>query len=262
MSYQGQEMRLGTAFDITERKIADERLRSLTSELISTEERERRRVAIFLHDVVGQALALCKMKIRSMQKSGSSASEDPGLQEILSLVDDSIKNTRSLTFDLSPPLLYELSFPVALRSLTEQLLDQQSIQFDFGYDGAPITLNDETKVITYHVVREVVINCVKHAQATHVSLNLAVRDTTLLIVVADDGVGLKTECKQGTPGSQGFGLFNIRERLAGLGASLEISSRQGQGTRVTISIPMNIPTAETNEHHSKHENTHHTGRRS
>lgn len=246
MTYQSAEMMLGTAFDITERKAADQKLRSLTSELISTEERERHRVAIFLHDEIGQALALCKIKLRSIQKSNPILNDESNLREILHLVDDSIKNTRSLTFDLSPPILYEMNFPLALKLLTEQLLDGHSIQLEFSSDGKPFTLKDEMKVITYHVVREIVINTIKHAQAHQVTLDLAVQNDRLLITVADDGIGLKAQCGEGVPGSQsGFGLFNIRERLSHLGGSLELHSSEGQGTRATISIPMNAPTIDT-----------------
>jgi PAS domain S-box-containing protein len=243
MTYQSAEMVLGTAFDITERKTADEKLRLLTSELISTEERERHRVAIFLHDEIGQALALCKIKLRSMQKSGSHINDESNLREILQLVDDSIKNTRSLTFDLSPPILYELNFPVALKLLTEQLIEGYSIHLEFSSDGTPIALKDEIKVITYHVVREIIINTIKHAKARQVTLDLAVRNGRLLITVTDDGIGFSAECGEEVFGSQhGFGLFNIRERLSHLGGALELHSGEGQGTRATISIPITTPT--------------------
>jgi len=243
MTYQSAEMVLGTAFDITERKAADEKLRSLTSELISTEERERHRVAIFLHDEIGQALGLCKIKLRSMQKSNLLINNEPNLREILHLVEDSIKNTRSLTFDLSPPILYDLDFPAALKLLAEQLLEHHSIQLEFSSDGKPIALKDEIKVVAYHMVREIVINTIKHAQAQRVTLDLTARDGRLFIAVADDGIGFKTECGEGIPESQrGFGLFNVRERLSHLGGSLELHSSEGQGTRATISIPITAPT--------------------
>jgi signal transduction histidine kinase len=216
--------------------------------LITTEERERRRVAVYLHDVIGQALAFCKIRLRSIQKSGSHTIADTDLHEILRLVDDSIKNTRSITFDLSPPVLYEMNFPTALRSLTEQLLEPHSIRLDFTYDDMPITLNNEVKVIAYYVVREIVVNCIKHARANRVMMNLTVQNGSLVITVADDGVGFQEndDIKSETV-HRGFGLFNIRERLFHMGGLFEMHSNEGQGTTVTISIPMNTSTIDPGE---------------
>jgi PAS domain S-box-containing protein len=239
IGFHDEEMRIGTAFDITDRKNSDEKLRSLTSELISTEERERRRVAIYLHDVIGQTLALSKIKLRSIQKSDPARVEPSHLQDVLDLIDDSIKNTRSLTFDLCPPILYELSFTAALRSLTEQLLEPYGIHLELRCDDESIPLKDEIKVVAYHAVREIIVNTIKHAHATRVTLHLGVRDSRMWITISDDGTGFTTSEDEGhIRATHGFGLFNIRERLSHLGGSLEIHSTSGNGTTASIEIPV------------------------
>lgn len=241
IDYAGKPMCLGTAFDITDRKNADERLRSLTSELVLTEERERRRVAVFLHDVIGQALALCKIRIRSLQKRSAAAQAEPDLGEVLGLVDESIRNTRSLTFDLCPPVLHHLAFPAALRSLVEQLLSGHDLVLEFSDGGAAVALKEEKRLVAYHVVREIVVNSIKHAHAHTVHLNVGVDDGTMTITVADDGVGF-CDAAAGPAGSNGgFGLFNIRERLAGLGGALDIRSDNGRGTVAIVTIPTDEP---------------------
>src|ERR1051326_6554004 len=110
IKYQGMPVRLGTAVDITDRKQGEEKLRLLASELSLTEERERRRMASYLHDVIGQTLGLCKIKLRGIQRSASPQGSNSGLQELLELIAQSINNTQTLTCDLCPPILYELSF--------------------------------------------------------------------------------------------------------------------------------------------------------
>ena len=108
---------MGISEDITERKEAEakllayqEQLRALTSELILVEERERRRIASELHDQIGQNLALCKLKVAALEKSRGAGCLKEELSAVRRLLECSIQDARSLIFDLSPPVLYELGF--------------------------------------------------------------------------------------------------------------------------------------------------------
>ncbi len=119
--------------DITERKASEEKirvyeeqLRSLASELTLLEERERRRIANDLHDHIGQNLALSKIKLGELRASVSSSLVKP-LHEIHGLIEQTIQYTRSLTFELSPPILYELGFEAAVEWLAEQIQEKHGI---------------------------------------------------------------------------------------------------------------------------------------
>ena len=237
--FQGLPATLGTAFDITERKLAEDKLRLLTTELTLTEERERHRMATFLHDVIGQTLALCKIKIRGIQKSAIPDPWSGSLSEVRDLVDLSIRNTQSLTFDLCPPILYELSFEAAAGWLADQFHQQHGIEFIVHDDGAAKPLTEEMRAILFQALREIYVNVVKHAAATKVDVALSRCGQNIRIVVRDNGGGFDVETlRHPEPDRGGFGLFNIRERLKYLGGSMDVSSAKGAGTCVTIDAPL------------------------
>jgi len=241
IQFQGEAVRLATAFDITERKQAEGKLRSLASELSLTEERERRRMATYLHDVIGQTLALSKMKIRGLERTGLPPVHQQSLEAIRVLIDQSITDTQTLTFELCPPILYELSFEAAIEWLTERMESQHGIAIEFHNDRHPKKLSEEVKVLLFHAVREVLVNIIKHAEARRAVVLLSHLDGSMQIEITDDGKGFDMARKSGSSaGGGGFGLFNIRERLAYLGGNLEIKSQAGEGTRVTITSPLQI----------------------
>jgi PAS domain S-box-containing protein len=239
IQFQGNRVRLATSFEITERKHAEGKLRSLTSELSMTEERERRRMATYLHDVIGQTLALGKMKIRSLEKSGLPQPHQQLLGDLRDLIDQSITNTQTLTFELCPPILYELSFEAAIGWLTERLENQHGLKIEFHDDRVPKLLSENVKVLLFHAVREVLVNIIKHAEAGHASVSLSRSGDSMRIDITDDGIGIDAARKSKSSfNGGGFGLFNIRERLAYLGGRLEIGAHEGGGTHVTILAPL------------------------
>jgi PAS domain S-box-containing protein len=254
IDFQGMSVRLGTASDITERKLIEQKLRLLTSELSITEERERRRMASYLHDVIGQTLTLCKLKIRSIQRSTSSDSSERTLQELRELIEQSITNTQSLTFELCPPILYELNLESAIEWLAEQFQMQHSMIFEVEDDGRPKPVRIEDRVILFQAVREVFMNVVKHSGAKKVRIRVGREDSTIRIVIHDDGVGFDVDAKAipDKAAGGGFGLFNIRERLGSLGGLLSIDSSPEKGTTVSISSPL------TDERHAAADTSLHT----
>jgi PAS domain S-box-containing protein len=239
IQFEGQPVRLATAFDITKRKIAEGKLRSLASELSMTEERERRRMATYLHDIIGQTLSITKMKIRTLQKSGPPAGQERALADIRDLIEQSIGDTQTLTFELCPPILYELSFEAAIEWLAERMAKQHAIAIEFLDDQQVKPLSEDVKVLLFAAVREILVNVIKHAEAKHAVVGLSREDGVMRVEVSDDGKGFDGVRKTDSAfGGGGFGLFNIRERLTYLGGHLDICSEPGSGTRVTIRAPL------------------------
>jgi PAS domain S-box-containing protein len=246
VEFNGAASTVGTGFDISERKEAErkilanqEQLRSLASELSSTEERERRRMAVFLHDSIGQALALCKIKLGTIQRAAEKAGLEEAIKEIRSFVDLSIRNTRSLTFELSPPILDELGLTATIEWIAEQMQSQYGVRISIQGEKEKYPLNDEVRALLFHAVRELLVNVVKHSHATNVVINVIRKSHDICITVADNGVGLEPE--GGThrlSANRGFGLFSIRERLMHLGGQMEIDAAPGRGTRVTLQAPL------------------------
>lgn len=232
--------------DITELKRAEEKLhsyqeqlRSLTSQLSLIEERERHRIATEIHDNIGQTLAFCKIKLGALRESVPNSLVEY-VDEIRDHIEETIQYTRSLTFEISSPILYELGFEAAVEWLTEQILNRYGIMSHFEDDGQSKPLNDEARVLLFQTVRELLVNVTKHAQALNAKVSIQRDDDKILINVEDDGVGFNTTEIDSYLGTSSFGLFSIRERLRHLGGHLEIKSKPGHGTWVAIVVPLKL----------------------
>jgi signal transduction histidine kinase len=228
-----------------ERKIrADqEQLRSLTAELVLAEERERHSVAMALHDSLGPILAFSKRELGTLQKSVSKTAADT-LKNIGDNISQAIKQTRNLTFDLSPPALYTFGLETAVAELTERFGEDQKLKIIFENTDEPKPLTDHVKVLLYRSIREILINIVKHAEAKSVRLVLSKTYDKIKIVVEDDGKGFNVSDLDSRPGgTKGFGLFSIRERLMHIGGSFNIQSGMGRGTTVTLLAPLDLKEA-------------------
>jgi len=232
--------------DITERKRAEderreyqERLRRLAAELVQAEERERRRLAANLHDEVGQHLAAAKMMLQALEQTARDSDLAEPLARARELVAEAVEHTRSTVFDLSPPVLHELGFEAALESLVERTRNLHGISVTLEEDGPSIPLSEEVRVVLYRSVRELLHNVVRHAAATRAAVAVRRNDDHIRVVVEDDGVGFEPDAVRGRGDfSAGFGLFEIRERLDYLGGSVDIRSAPEEGTRVTLTAPL------------------------
>lgn len=245
----GRVVRLeGTAQDITELKRAEEallvyqqQLKSLAEELCRAEERERRRIATDLHDQIGQTLAFAKIRLGALSGLGGAAEQARTLAEIGEALDRAIQEVRSLTFQLSPPVLYEVGLEAALESLAERFQQEHGFRVEFRDDGLPKPVAGEVAITLFQVVREVMVNIVKHARAKTVKIALAAADTSIKITIEDDGAGFDVTSVLQQRGSQrGFGLFNIQQRMAHLGGGLAIRAEIGRGTTVFLQAPLLI----------------------
>ena len=236
----------GIFWDITERRQAEEKLaiyqeqlRSLASELSLAEERLRRRIAIDLHDHISQNLAISKIKLESLRGEISSPELSGDLEKICDLIAQTIESTRSLTFEMSTPVLYELGFEAAVKWLVQQTRQKHGLSADFQDDGRAKPLHDDIRILLFQSVRELLANVVKHAKAHSVVVSTQCVGNEVHVCVEDDGVGFGAS----KPGAMhyeagGFGLFSIRERLDRIGGRLDIESPPDKGTRVTLVAPI------------------------
>jgi signal transduction histidine kinase len=181
---------------------------------------------------------MSKVKLDGLRSQAPSAVLAKELDEICRLLDRALQDTRSLTFELSPPVLYELGIEAALESLVERMQQVNEIKIKLSVRGRPRPLSEDTAAFCFRAVQELLINVVKHARARNVKVSIGRDSDWISIMVADDGIGFETsEAFMRLGGKKGFGLFSIRERLQHLGGSLKIDSRVGQGTRVTLVAP-------------------------
>lgn len=244
--FDGRAARLVLVNDITERRRVEranaayqEELRRLASEMSLIEERQRRRIATEIHDQVGQVLAMAKIRLGALQAADSLERCHMKADEIREFLEQAIAATRSLTFELSPPILYELGLEAAVQALCEKFQQEHAIRFRFVSDRQPKPLSDDVRVLLFQAVRELLVNIVKHARALNVEISCRRDEAHLRIVVVDDGRGFEpTAAPVQPPASCGFGLFSIRERLRHLGGEMTVDAAPGCGTRVTLAVPL------------------------
>jgi PAS domain S-box-containing protein len=244
--YEGRPAILGNVVDITASKRAGEelltyhnRLRSLASELSLAEEGERRRIATEVDNRIGQNLAFAKLLLGTLLESVNDPYHRADVGEVSKVVDETIKDTRSLISELGSPVLYELGFVPAVQWLVQQTSKRLSIPIDFEDDGHPKPLSDDIRVILFKAVRELLANVIKHSQAQKAKVTIARKEDQIQINTRDDGIGFDlTEVGPGMGKRGTFGLFSIRERLEPLGGQMKVASQPGQGTQVVLVGPL------------------------
>ena len=218
---------------------SQERLRALATELALAEESERRRIAAELHDRTIQSLGMSRIKMGALLKSKEPAEREEISRDLLGLIEGAIHDTRSLIFELSPPILYELGLESAVEWLVERLEERQGISGTFQGDRAAKPLAQDLQVALFQAVRELLQNVGKHARATRFEVTLTRDGQRIRVSIEDDGVGFDPAIlSESSPPGRGYGLFSIRERLGLLGGTLEIESNSGTGTRVLLSAPL------------------------
>ncbi|MBW1709365.1 MAG: PAS domain S-box protein [Deltaproteobacteria bacterium] len=231
--------------DVTERILAEnkilkyqEQLRVITWELSLAEERERRRIAIDLHDKVGQTLAMSQFNLKRLHQAVGSNDINASLENIIQLLDVAISDMRSLTFDLSPPALYELGLDAALDELADQLQQEYGLPITVKDDGQSKPMSENARVILYRATRELMLNVVKHAQARQMIVSINKKNGKISVEVSDDGVGFNTtQIFKRLARTKSLGLLSIRERLNPLNGEMDIISTPGKGTVVTMKLP-------------------------
>ena len=215
-------------------------LRSLTAELVLTEERERHEIATALHDSIGPILAFSKRELGTLQKSAPTAIAD-SLKNIGVNISQAVDLTRTLTFDLSPPTLYTLGFETAIEELTERFCEEHKLGYSFSNSDEPKPLTDHVKILLYRSVRELLINIAKHARAKIVKVAVSRAKNDIRVTVEDNGRGFDASAfNTASHRPRGFGLFSVRERLRHIGGKLEIESKRGKGTHITLTAPLKI----------------------
>jgi PAS domain S-box-containing protein len=243
----GSPLILEMGTDITERKQAErriladqEQLRALTAELLMVEEQERRKIAAELHDSVGQILAFLKIELGDLQRTGLAKESVNTVRHIREQVEQAIKQTRTLTFEMSPPELYTLGLDPAVEELAQRFTEARNFKCSVECVGRPKPLTDPAKILLYRSIRELLINAAKHARAEAVRIRIYWLEDGIRITIEDNGTGFDTARLDGTLCDKpaGFGLLSIRERLTHIGGSLDIRSSSGKGTKITLSVPV------------------------
>jgi signal transduction histidine kinase len=215
-------------------------LRELASELVLSEERERKRIATVLHDEICQTLAVAKMRVDMLQKASVDKESTKTIREASEFLAQSIREARALMNEVGNPLLFDMGVAAACSSLAERLMAGHPVRIRCDIQDSLKDLDPDVKAILYQVTRELLNNVVKHSGAHDAGVAIRTDDGLIHIEVRDDGVGFDPRMLGAPTAEGGFGLFSIQERLKAFHAHFRIESAPGKGTVVKASIPLGL----------------------
>jgi PAS domain S-box-containing protein len=238
---------LGIGVDITERKqaeetvkVAHERLRLLSRRLFTAQEEERRRVAVELHDQLGQVLTAVKIDLTSLARLSDEAARAARLCEAIASVDRATETVRSLALDLRPSVLDDLGLSAALRWHVDRFARDAQVEVHLSIDAVP-DLDPGVETACFRVAQEALTNVARHARALHVWLDLHAVDEGLSLRVRDDGVGFDVaSARDRANAGASMGLLGMEERVSLMGGTHEIVTSPA-GTEVRACFPMGVP---------------------
>jgi len=220
---------------------SEQRLRSLSCQLMKAQEKERLRLSKELHDELGQALALLKHRTRSIQRKlqEDQSSLHDECEETSRYIDTVIEKVRRLSKDLSPSILEDLSLTSALRWLIDNYAKQYSLGMSFDIEEIDHLFSKEAEINLYRISQEALTNIVKHAEANHVSFSVKKNENSVSFIIEDDGKGFDVKKVRARHSfEKGLGLDAMEERAHMLGAFLDVRSQMGKGARITLTIPI------------------------
>ncbi len=263
---EGKHLRVaGVHLDMTDRKVAEDalaelnrtleqrvadrtaevnrqaqQLRGLTIRLTRTEQHERKRLAAILHDHIQQLIVAAQIQVNRMTRAGDSAGVHASAQSVAAVLQDALEASRSLTVELRPPVLYESGLIGALNWLGARIHEQHGLRMRLCANPAAEPADEEVRFLLFECARELLLNVVKHSGCDRAEVTLArPAQEQIHLSVADNGKGFDPDgLRQQGPEEMSFGLFSIQERMAHLGGCMELASAPGQGTSVTLVVPV------------------------
>lgn len=214
------------------RKINEART-AFTQQLIEYQENERKRIAVELHDSIGQSLIVIRNRaLMSLNKPDKHEWVIEQMEEISESAADSITEVRQIAYNLHPYQLEHLGLTTALETMTEKAAKSSKIKFSAEIDDIDDTLTKETEINLYRIVQESLNNILKHSDATEAKISLWKKDGVLILSIEDNGKGFSTEAN----GKSGLGLTGVSERARMMNAKYEIHSANGNGTKINLQM--------------------------
>jgi signal transduction histidine kinase len=202
-------------------------------QLIESQESERRRIALELHDSLGQMLAV----IRNRTMMGLSAENFPQAMEQFREISEAstlaLRETREIAHNLHPAQIENLGLTTALRTLVKSIESATGIKCETHIDDVPASLPYEAAIVIYRISQETLTNIIRHSDASLVRFSLRIQEPRLVLTVEDDGRGFHEDRI-----TKGLGLNGIRERAMMIGGEISIESMPGEGTRTTLTLDL------------------------
>ncbi len=224
--------------EVIERQRAEEEVRKLAAQLSEAEDAERRRIAQDIHDAIGQTLSVIKLNLMASATELGEGKQYDRLIASLPMVDDLIRQTRTMMFDLHPPMLEDLGLVPTLQRIGDQMEAQTGIHFTISESGDPQKLPTPLLNYLFRAIKELLNNAAKHGGAREIVAAVYWRHDSIRVVIDDDGRGFDSKEALAPKSRRGLGLPGISQRMASLGGEMQIESEPGQGTRIILQISL------------------------
>ena len=246
INYQDGPAISGIVSDLTKRRKAEDALREsgkelriLSNQLLSAEEKERKRIARELHDGIGQALSAIKFSVEnslSQLREESNQPELESLQAIIPLTQKTIEEVRRIVKDLRPSILDDLGILATINWFCREFQKVYTgIRIKSKIDVQENNIPSAHKTVIYRILQEALNNIAKHSSADRVTLSLVEQTNRVILIVQDNGVGFDvSKTISMKPSRRGFGLASMSERAGLSGADFQITSEAGQGTTIRV----------------------------
>ncbi len=212
------------------------KLKQLNHDLLLTEEKEKKAIASYLHDGIGQTLSIAHIRLTSILNLEPESKIKNTIFESTKLIDNAIKESKLLTYDLSPPILYELGLIPALRWKIDTIEQKENIKTVFKNKVNSIELETNSHILIYRIICELLLNVIKHANASSIIVEITKRKRYYRLTVSDDGIGFNYNKFSGLNKPIGYGLFSINERIEVINGKFLIKSN-ANGTTASIIVP-------------------------
>jgi len=215
-----------------------EQLKALSRRLLTAQEEERRRLAVELHDELGQVLTAVKINLASLERQCGAATTPAQLRDAIASVDRAMERVRDLALDLRPSVLDDLGLPAAVRWYADRFARTTHIDTHLSIDAVS-KLPPEVETACFRVAQEALTNVARHAQARNVWVDLHLVGEALDLRVRDDGIGFDAGmARERAIGGASMGLLGMQERVSLAGGEYELSTRPGGGTEVRARLPL------------------------
>jgi PAS domain S-box-containing protein len=232
--------------DITERNRAEltlrqynQQLQGLSQRLIEAQEAERRKIAIELHDEIGQVLTAVQLNLRGIVEFEEAKDVPARLEETIGLTQQLLQQVRELSVDLRPWMLDQLGLVPSVRWYADKQAQRGKIKLDFTTENITGRFSPIIEITSYRLIQESMTNILRHAQATEVSISLVNTDGVLVTEICDNGIGFDAgKIKEKPIGQRGLGAIGMKERVTSIGGTLEITSQPGKGTSIKFRLPL------------------------
>jgi len=215
-------------------------LKDLGGRLIAAQEEERRRVARELHDDFNQRLALLSFELEQLgQKIERPVGLRRSVQRLQTQTQEIAAEIHRLSYKLHPSKLDHLGLAAAVKSLCAEVTDSGRLRVEFNQTGFPAALDNDITLCVFRIAQESLRNCVKHSRAESVRVVLTKTRSAVRLLVSDNGCGFNTKTALM---EKGLGFVSMKERLHVLGGDLNVYSKPLRGTRIEVSVPLELKT--------------------